>query len=279
MTTSVPLKWHGGKYYLADRIIGLMPPHIHYVEPYFGGGQVLFRKSCKGVSEVVNDINGDLMNFWNVLGDDCTFQEMVHTLERMPFSEPLYEFSVKLLEERTADPVDLAVAFFVKYRQSRQGLGKCFATLSRNRLRRGFNEQVSAWQGAIEGLPDAHRRLRQVVVLNRDAIEVIRQQDGPNTLFYLDPPYLHETRTATDAYKFEMTREDHLELLRVLKHVKGQFILSGYPSILYDGVAKLSGWSRIETKIDNKASSAKTKQMKTECLWMNFVPGDHNDTT
>jgi len=78
---SQPLKWHGGKYYLADRIIGLMPPHIHYVEPYFGGGAVLFRKDPydkrhvvksvnEGCSEVVNDINDKLCNFWEVIAND-----------------------------------------------------------------------------------------------------------------------------------------------------------------------------------------------------------------
>jgi DNA adenine methylase len=62
-----PLKWHGGKYYLARRIIELMPPHLHYCEPFFGGGAVLMAKDPKGVSEVVNDIYGELINFWRVL--------------------------------------------------------------------------------------------------------------------------------------------------------------------------------------------------------------------
>jgi len=58
-----PLKWHGGKHYLAKAIIELMPPHVHYVEPYFGGGSVLLEKDPVGVSEVVNDRNRELMNF------------------------------------------------------------------------------------------------------------------------------------------------------------------------------------------------------------------------
>ena len=64
---SLPIKWHGGKSYLADKIISLMPEHVHYVEPYFGGGFVLFRKACEGVSEVVNDLNSELTTFWDVL--------------------------------------------------------------------------------------------------------------------------------------------------------------------------------------------------------------------
>ena len=265
--TKAPLKWHGGKFYLADKIISIMPKHVHYVEPYFGGGQVLFRKDPEGVSEVINDINGDLMNFWYVLSNKSMAESMIQRLVVTPFSERLFE---EVLVSRERGPVGRAIAFFIKYRQSRQGLGKDFATLSRNRTRRGMNEQVSSWLTAVEGLPEAHERLQRVVVLNRDALDVIKSQDGPNTLFYLDPPYLHDTRTATNAYKFEMAREDHLALLALLKNVKGKFILSGYPSILYDGVAKLRGWSRIEIQIDNKASSDKVKEIKTECLWTNF---------
>jgi len=270
--TTAPLKWHGGKHYLADRIIDLMPPHIHYVEPYFGGGQVLFRKDPEGVSEVVNDLNGGLVNFWRVLQDEECFRAFSRRVAVTPFSEQEFEWSrpqSPLTEEVHAD-TEAAAQFFVRYRQSRQGLGKDFATLSRNRTRRGMNEQVSSWLSAVEGLPEAHERLKRVVILNRGALEVIRQQDGPNTLFYLDPPYLPETRTVTNAYECEMNHDDHMALIAVLSEVKGKFILSGYRSDLYDKWAECLGWSRVDIKIDHKASSKKTKEMKTECLWMNF---------
>jgi DNA adenine methylase len=274
--TVFPLKWHGGKHYLADRIIRLMPPHIHYVEPYFGGGQVLFRKPCEGISEVVNDLNGHLTNFWFTLQGQKTFAEMRRVIEATPFSEAEFDFTDNLYE-RTPNPgnVAAAAAFFIRYRQSRQGLGKDFATLSRNRTRRGMNEQVSSWLSAIEGLPEAHERLKRVVILNRDALDVIRQQDGPNTLFYLDPPYLHETRAVTNAYEFEMSKKQHEELLEVLSEIQGHFILSGYPSHVYAWVERREGWNRIDIDIDNKASAAKKKQTKTECLWMNFEPGEY----
>ena len=267
---------NGGKHYLADRIISLMPEHTHYVEPYFGGGQVLFRKPCEGVSEVVNDLNGELSNFWQVLRSRDWFSQFQRYVEAVPFSEVEFSKAKNCMDDsrilKHLTPVDRATAFFVRYRQSRQGLGKDFATLSRNRTRRGMNEQVSSWLSAVEGLPDAHERLKRVVILNRDALDVIRQQDGPNTLFYLDPPYLHETRTATNAYEFEMTADQHLQLLETLLRIEGKFILSGYRSGLYDGFAWQQRWHRVDIDIDNKASSAKTKQTKTECLWMNFVP-------
>jgi len=269
-----PLKWHGGKHYLAKRIIDLFPPHVHYVEPLFGGGSVLFQKPAKwveGFSEVVNDIDFRLTNFWRVLAHDGMFDSFVRIVEATPFSQSDWRGAYTVdMDDTNAYPVEAAVNFFIRYRQSRQGLGKDFATLSRNRTRRGMNEQVSSWLSAVEGLPEAHERLKRVVILNDDACKVIRQQDGPNTLFYCDPPYLHETRTATDCYRHEMSANQHGELLEALGRAKARFILSGYRSDLYDDWASGCGWRRVDIAIDNKASSAKTKEVKTECLWMNY---------
>ena len=269
MKTSNPLKWHGGKFYLADWIISLMPEHKHYVEPYFGGGAVLFRKNCEGSSEVVNDINKELSNFWNVIRSD-KIGRLLRKLECTPFSEDCFTSATQILSVPQGDPVLRAWAFFVKYRQSRQGLGKDFATLSRTRTRRGMNEQVSSWLSAIEGLPEAKERLQRVVILNRDALDVIRQQDGPDTFFYLDPPYLHQTRTTTYDYEHEMGLEDHEELLSVLEEVSGKFLLSGYPSNMYESWRQRNGFTRHEKAIDNKASSKKKKETKIECLWANY---------
>lgn len=266
MQLTQPIKWHGGKHYLADWIISHMPDHTHYVEPFFGGGSVLLRKDPEGVSEVTNDLNGELANFWNVLRCPTEFEMLVRFLEATPMSEGLFE-GIRL---DAGGPIHRAFRFFVRARQSRQGLMKDFATLSRNRTRRGMNEQVSSWLTAIDGLPDIHARLKRVVILNRPAIDVIKQQDGPKTLFYLDPPYLHETRVTTGDYAHEMSRSDHEALLNVLENIKGKFLLSGYPSDCYEAARLRNGWHSVSREIDNKASSAKTKAKKTEVLWANY---------
>ena len=134
-----------------------------------------------------------------------------------------------------------------------------------------MNEQVSAWLNAIEGLPAVHARLKRVLILNRPALDVIREQDGPRTLFYADPPYLHETRVTTSEYgEFEMSEKEHDYLLQTLGNIEGKFILSGYRSELYDTAAEVFGWNRHEKKIHNHASGAKTKPVMTECCWTNF---------
>lgn len=283
MKLTQPLKWHGGKHYLAPWIISHFPEHTHYVEPFFGGGSVLLQKPAEfieGHSEVVNDLNGELVCFWQVLQDDSLFKEFSKLIDVVPFSEEAFDNAAKHL--KTLDPANYslklgpyetvirAASFFVRNRQSRQGLMKDFATMSRTRTRRGMNEQVSSWLTAIERLPEIHARLKRVVIFNKDAIELIKQQDGPKTLFYLDPPYLHETRVTKSDYQHEMCYGDHEDLLELLGHIKGKFILSGYRSKLYDDWEYDWDFKRVEKQIDNKASSKKSKDQKTECLWMNF---------
>lgn len=272
-----PIKWHGGKGAfggkLAKWIISLMPPHhLHYVEPFFGGGSVLLHKDPEGVSEVVNDCHLQLMEFWSVLRSEEWFEKFKRTVEAVPFSEEMFKGSAqdKTLWKFEDHIVSNAVRFFIRARQSRQGLMKDFATLSRTRTRSGMNEQVSAWLNAIEGLPDVHSRLKRVVILNRPALQVIEQQDGPDTCFYLDPTYLHETRVTTSDYQHEMTIADHTDLLLALRMIRGKFLLSGYRSRLYDLAAEASAWKRHDFEIVNNASSKDTKEVKTECVWTNF---------
>lgn len=279
-TGSLPLKWHGGKFYLADRLIDLFPEHIHYVEPYFGGGAVLFSKPhdlVDGHSEVINDLNSELTNFWQVLRDQESFCRFQRLIEATPFSR--LEFDAALNDDSLSSAgqalthqtsIDRALKFFVRYRQSRQGLGADFATMSRSRTRRGMNEQASAWLSAVEGLPEIHNRLKRVVIFNQNACKLIKQEDSPTTFFYLDPPYLHETRTATKCYEFEMSQADHVELLETLSTIEGKFLLSGYPHPLYDRYAERNAWQSKLFEIDNKASSLKEKPIKTECAWMNY---------
>lgn len=284
----VPLKWHGGKSYLADWIISLMPKHLHYVEPYAGGLAVLLAKdpndsrhhwssgggepsaSGRGTSEVVNDLNGELTNFWRVLQDEDLFAELRRRLEAMPFSQTEWaasgNYNTKLLSM-----VDSAAFFFVRCRQSRAGGFKSFATLSRNRTRRGMNEQASAWLNAIDGLPAVHGRLRRVVILHDDALKVIRQQDGPKTLFYLDPPYVHSTRneSSTKAYEYEMSDDDHEKMCDVITTCTGKIMLSGYDNEIYDVMlVKQCGWTRHDKWIDNKLSNDRLPAV--ESVWTNF---------
>ena len=269
-----PLKTHGGKRYLAERIVALMPPHTHYVEPYAGGLAVMFAKASDGVSEVVNDLDGRITNFWQVLQDEDLFARLRRRLQATAFNEAQWRGAKAYLDgpaKRVTrqEMVERAARFFVLCRQSMSGRCKDFTPITRNRIRNGMNEQASSWLNAIEGLPAVNARLRRVVVLNRTALEVIRSQDGPATLFYLDPPYVPESRTLKGAFgKFDMTVEQHEELLDAIIGLQGMVLISGYASQLYD--SRLSGWTRHEFDLPNNAGSGKEKRRMTEVVWTNF---------
>lgn len=285
---ATPTKVHGGKHYLAPRIVTLMHPHRRYIEAYAGGLSVLLAKDPEGVSEVVNDVNKGVTNFWNVLKHEHTFAAFRRVVEATPFSEAEWRTAVGLRAlgwagvptegdippSSTAACVLRAAAFFVACRQSLAGriADPVFAPTSRARTRRGMNEQASAWLSAVDGLPAVHARLKRVYVYSRAALDVIRREDGADALFYLDPPYLPDTRATTGEYEFEMTEADHDRLLDLLRGVKGQFLLSGYRSPLYDAVAANCGWWRHEFVLANHASGARTKGRKVECVWANRPP-------
>ncbi len=283
-----PLKWHGGKHYLAAKIVALMPPRcanpnkpspddpgwLHYVEPYFGGGAVLLTNDPEGISEVANDVNADLTLFWKVLQDEELFPQFVRIVEAIPFSEQ--EFVDSDLDEQIPHPrakwsqVERSVAFFVRCRQSLAGRMAGFSGVTKTRTRRGMNNEVSAWLTCVEGLPAVHERLKRVLILNRPALEVIEKHDGPRTLFYLDPPYLHETRETTGEYAHEMTEDDHRQLLAILAGIKGRFLLSGYDSALYRSDELLNCWNRHVFELPNQASGGRVKRRMQEVVWCNF---------
>lgn len=272
-----PLKWHGGKHYLAKKIVALMPPHLHYVEPYSGGLSVLLTKDPEGISEVVNDIHTDLSRFWKVLQGRKSFKQFRRLCEMTPFSELEWNDAKLEFDEwpkhdpEVSDDVCRAWRFFVLCRQSLAGRMKSFAPLSRTRTRRGMNEQASAWINAVDGLSEVHTRLRRVVIFNREALEVVREQDGKDTLFYLDPPYLHKTRASTDVYTHEMTYRQHRDLLEILTDVKGRFLLSGYNNDLYRGYANTTPrWNRHDFDLPNNAAGGGNKRRMVESVWCNF---------
>lgn len=281
-----PLKWHGGKDDLAKRIIALMPPRVkkpnapepedpgwlHYVEPYFGGGSVLLALDPEGISEVANDLHGDLSIFWRVLASESHFPDFLRITQAKPFSKIEFDEASSPGQPSglSIPAAETAANFFIRCRQSLSGRMKGFAGISRTRTRQGMNEQVAAWLSAVDGLLAVHVRLKRVLILNKPALDVIQSEDGSRTLFYLDPPYLHETRATTGEYEHEMTAEQHADMLLLLGTVKGRFLLSGYRSRLYDDAARTYEWHRHDFDIANNAAGGKTKRRMTECVWTNF---------
>lgn len=272
-----PLKWPGGKSYLAPSIVALFPPHKHYVETHFGGGAVMFAADPQGRSEVANDRDRWLTNFWRAIQDPKRRALLIERLSCCPFSEVEW-LEASLFHDMNpkacfgkADQADWAAYhFFVLVRQSLAGRTDSFAPLSKTRTRQGANEQAAAWWGAVDRLEDVAKRLERVVITSTDAVKLIPREDSKDTLFYLDPPYLIEGKALNGVYAVDADMAHHEALLAALSGIKGKFLLSGYRSDLYDEHAKFNGWNRHDFKIDNKAAHGKTKRVMTECIWSNF---------
>lgn len=252
------MRYHGGKWRLAPWIISHFPQHRIYVEPFAGAASVLMRKP-RVHGEVLNDIDGDIVNVFRVLRDPDTAVQLERVVRLTPFARA--EF--KAAYEPTDDPVERArrtlVRAFMGYgttsmRKSRTG----FRARTYQRLQTGPADWAS-WPDQIQAFVS---RLQGVIIEQMDAVECIRLHDGPDTLFYVDPPYLKECRTGgLRGYKHEMTDDDHLRLLECLLGVEGMVVLSGYRNALYDEA--LAGWHRVERHV-----LADGGALRVEVLWL-----------
>jgi DNA adenine methylase len=262
-----PVKWHGGKYYLCDDIIRRFPQHNTYVEPFGGAASVLLNKPPAAV-EVYNDVDGRITNLFEVLRDHG--EEFLRRITLTPYSER--EFNDLKTGELwcQSDKIERARRDFVCWRLSLGGRGESFS-FTAHRVRRGMADVVSGYLSAIdEQLPRIIDRIRGVQIVCRPALEVISYWDGDETLFYCDPPYVHETRheNSRDVYGSEMNTIDHRDLAEVLRACKGRVVLSGYPSALYEEL--YAGWRTLSFDIANHASGARRKLRKQEMLWFNW---------
>jgi DNA adenine methylase len=254
------LKTHGGKHYLARRIIGWLPDHQVYVEPFAGGLSVLLAKPRCPV-EVASDLNASLIGFYRVLQARPT--EFLDHVATVKYDRDTFDRASQA-GKADGDELSTAISFIIRNRFSRGGLGRDFAWS--DRLRGCQPGDVNAWETIKVELPRLARRLAGVGLRCKDAVEVMREFDSPHTLFYLDPPYHPTTRTAPDVYDHEMSDADHARLFDAVRHCQGMVALSGYANPVYDYA--LRDWERIEFNMPNHSSQARAKQRRVEVLWL-----------
>ena len=264
-----PVAWYGGKAYYAEWLISRFPEHRVFVEPFGGAANVLLRKPVSEV-EIYNDVDDRVVNLFSVIRSPSQFKKLRTALELTPYSRA--EFARLLKAKPTKDPVEKARRFFAICRQARGGIGMSRLTenawATSKRTRREMAEPVSKYLSAIDGLADVAARFRTVVIEARPAIEIIAKYDGADTFFYLDPPYMPETRHGqkADTYAHEMSAEDHEALLDALLKIEGMAMLSGYAAPLYE--KKLKKWRREELR--TKAHMSNSGQERTEVIWFNY---------
>ena len=277
-----PIIYYGGKGNMVKKLIKLLPPHKVYVEVFGGGASLLFAKEPSDV-EVYNDIDSGLVNLFRVLRDPLKFKLFYRYVYLTPVSREEQKYCAETWQQCIND-VERAYRFFVAIRQSFSGKAQSwsFSVQSSNNK---MAATCSRWLSTIQQLPEIHERLIRVQIDNKDFRELFKTYDSEDTLFYCDPPYIHETRRDKNSYNHEMTNEDHKDLVNILLNVKGKVLLSGYRHDIYKTLEE-NGWKRKDFKTACHATgrtrqtgiigkgTALEKQPRIESVWLspnNFV--------
>lgn len=260
------LRWLGGKFRLAPWVISHFPAHRIYVEPFGGAASVLLQKP-RSYNEIYNDLDGELVNLFQVLRGNRA-SELLEAIRLTPYARAEYEAAFAPSD----DDVERARRTVVR---SHLAHGTGGARMDRPT---GFRTDGSSGTTNVAGewadLPDALQavitRLRGVNIEARPALDLLTRYAGPDTLFYLDPPYLPATRSRKSrkpgekyhTYAVEMDEDDHAELLAICGASDAMIVLSGYPDPLYDQA--LGEWRRVSTD-----ARAHRNSPRTEVLWLN----------
>jgi DNA adenine methylase len=223
------LKYPGSKWTLAERIVREMPPHKFYLEPFFGSGAVFFNKD-PAEYETINDLDGDVVNFFRVCREHP--DELARAVNLTPFArEEFLSIQERAAGEDiqlTGDSVEDARRFLVR---CCQGFGSKLADRVgwKNTKQPAGPNNAAIWSRIPFTIYEAAERLKNAQIENTDAVQLIRACNNPDCLIYADPPYLCETRKRKRIYRVEMlTTAAHIELLDALLAHEGPVILSGY---------------------------------------------------
>ena len=260
--------WYGGKFSHLVWLLPLLPRCHHFCEPFAGSAAVLLNREPSPV-ETYNDLDGEVVNFFRVLRNQKT--KLVRAIALTPFSRE--EFSIACEIDTNLGPLERARRFYIRARQVRTGLAQT-ASLGRwanckNTSRAGMSGVISRWLGGVEALPIIAERLLRVQIENRPAEQVIKLYDSEKTLFYCDPPYVHDTRGDNKAYGYEMTDDEHRSLASILNNVQGLVAISNYDCRLMNELYPKPKWKKT---IGPTKTIHSTKGNRREVLWTNYDP-------
>lgn len=271
--------WFGGKRTLAPRIVAELGKHTQYFEPFCGGLSIILSKP-PSQKETVNDLHGDVVNLARVVSDEAMAPKLYDRLQRAVMSETLLaeagdrlsdESSLQLIMGHWADVpaevrVDRAYWFFVGCWMGRNGTAGTARMDYQIAVRWTANggSPTVRFRNAVECIPAWHDRLRNVVILRRDAFEIIdRFEDVESTVIYADPPYAQETRGEMERPSqarylhefqhgggglFSVSEDHHAKLAKSLCRYKhARIVVSAYDCPRYRDLYK--GWTFVDCRM------------------------------
>ncbi len=261
------LRYHGGKYRLAPRLIKIFPPHRVYTEAFGGGASVLMQKP-RSYAEIYNDLDGEVVNVFRVLQNRRKARNLEQLLRLTPFARKEFLLGYK----RGQTDVERARRTIIR---SFMGFGSdsiSRMTGFRWNADHSGTTPASDWAHYPAALSAFVERLQGVTIEQRDALDILAKMDREDALHYVDPPYPMSTRrigngiTPNHGYRHEMTDEDHVRLSELLHSLKGMVVISSYPGPLYDRL--YAGWHSIEWTSKHFVSTSGDAK-RTECVWLN----------
>lgn len=265
----IATRYYGGKsHYLAGEILKYFPPHKIYCEPFGGAAGLLLNKPASP-TEIYNDLSKSLVNFFRVVRDRTKLDVLLELLDVTPYARDEYyeclEVYRNVVKWQSLTDIEQARVVLVILNSS------MFATFKGDGWAFGGPKNHCTVQNRLYNklpiLPKVAARLRDVQIENFDALDLITRWDSVDTLFYLDPPYVEDSRKSNGNYEYEQDVNFHTQLLDQINGIKGMAVLSGYESKLYN--EKLTGWKRIEIKSRANRSNYVEETPRTECLWLN----------
>lgn len=253
-----PITYYGGKQQMLPHILPLIPKHTIYTESFAGGAAVFWAKEPAKI-EVLNDLNGEIVNFYTILQTEFSkFKALVASTlhSREQYQDALHVYK----RPHLFDPIRRAWAFWIL---TNQGFAAKIGSWGYDKTR---NSKVNKLEFLRENLDEHYlKRIQNTQIENNDACKVILSRDSEETFHYVDPPYINSNQGHYGGY----TEKDFEKLIDTLSQVKGKFLLSSYDDPMLQEAAKTFGWE--QQKI-SKHLSASTKQgaRKVEVLTGNF---------
>lgn len=264
---NTPFGYFGSKNKIALQLCSDLPPHTCWVEAFCGSAALTLRKKPASI-EVINDIDGEIYNFFQQLRKNT--EALVEAVRLTPYAEQELISARKPLEDLSE--LERARRFLV---QSMMSINGTFGeerggfSYSDSFSRNGQDARVSRWNNLPERLAPVVERLKKVRVENKDALRLMKRYlDRPNTLLYLDPPYLGNRSSSYDNDANDI--EFHTKMLKLANKAHCMIFISAYEHPLYESMLKEENgwWCKRTIQTATKGSNGKTKQ-RTEVVWMN----------
>lgn len=265
-------RWYGGKIRMLEKLEALIPEHQIYLEPFVGSG-ALALNHIRSPVEIINDLDGDIINLFRVMSDREKGRELTDRLLKVPYDRKIFN---AVREEQKNNftgynSIEKAVLTYILISQSFNATRSSFS-------KGGYASTELYHMDMLDNLPKVYERLENVQIYNVDALDLLScYVDNPEVFAFLDPPYRHDLRgkNADKVYKCEMSETQQIKLLKIIQNAQAKILLCGYKAEkgidLYDAYLLPYGWKCYKLmEVPKSAQNKSTKDFATEYFWCNY---------